>query len=78
MAYTVGLMIFDLDDIYGAGFPAFTGVLSELPPLTAPLVATSTPASPLTLPYPSASGPPSSPGTLGLLHVTDPAGRIRQ
>ena len=73
MAYTIGLTIYDLGNLYGAGFPTFTGSLSKVPPITATLVAMSTPA-PLTLSYPSASDPPSPPGTLGFLHVTDPAG----
>ncbi|TQS13104.1 hypothetical protein [Microbispora hainanensis] len=71
MAYTIELLIFDLGNLYGAGFPAFTGVLTEVQPVIATLVATSTPASPTTLSYPSASDPP---GALSLLHVTDPAG----
>lgn len=73
MAYTIGLTVFDLGNLYGAGFPTFTSVLSEVPSITAGQTVTSTPA-PLTLSYPATSDPPTPPGTLGLLHVTDPAG----
>jgi hypothetical protein len=73
MPYTIGPTIYDLGRLYTAGFPPFTGVLSEVPPLAAPLTATSTPAL-LTLSYPAASDPPTPPGTPGTLHVTDPAG----
>ena len=73
MPYTIRLTVYDLGSFYTAGFPAFTAVLSEVPLLTAPLVATSTPQS-LTFSFPSAPSPPTSPGTLGTLHVTDPAG----
>ncbi|MFG6197752.1 hypothetical protein [Nonomuraea sp. JJY05] len=69
MAYTIQLIVFDRGDLYTAGFPAFSGVLTNMPPITT-LVATTTPKS-LTLSYPSAPDPP---GTLGLLHVTDPTG----
>ena len=73
MPYAIRLTPFDLGGFYTAGFPAFTGVLSEVPLLTAPLTAVTTPAS-LTLSYPAASDPPGPPGTLGSLYVADPAG----
>ncbi|HLK77563.1 MAG TPA: hypothetical protein VKU77_28435 [Streptosporangiaceae bacterium] len=73
MPYTIKLMPFDLGGFYAAGFPAFTGVLSEVPLSIGPLIATTTPAS-LTLSYPAAPDPPTPRGWLGSLYVADPAG----
>jgi hypothetical protein len=73
MAYTIGFTFFDLGGFYSAGIPAFTGVLSEVPPLIPTLTAATTPAS-ARLSYPSASDPPTPPGVFGFLHVTDPTG----
>jgi hypothetical protein len=75
MAYTIGLILFDLGGVYPAGSPTLAGVL-DAPALGAPSTATST-APPFAITFASPPNPPGSPGTLLLTDSSGPGDFFR-